>query len=1021
MSRLSENSERIRKTLETRNLYTPNDVYKISVPKAVKGINKLLGFVQPFDSINVGNTFTGQLLGVTRTPLVEIGLQMLGKQFASQVKSLGTAEFVPQIDPVGALFGGSLFIKKEDWQITRKADQSLFGKILGEVTGAENLGDPPQSPLDLGGDITSEAANIEYFNNTGKGSQSALIRAIKRNRYQKSSEGWLSAVEGAEFTFKPLPPQIYFTDQNYNLNPYSEYTVFDIENINNRLNDEKLPFNGGEYGTQLYRESVGDTYSPANKEYPHLSEFDYGLDDNTSNKLIWGRDGATDGYVNEVNGTDAEKNEVPSRFNEDGIFRTITDGYDATINRFNSTGTGLLYQTKELLNSKGKFGNFDMTKKKFIQKNGETYFAGSPLTKNVDGETDRRRQHNIVDPYDRFVKAIRYNGNKIYGGNENSVIHDKVTPKIHPVRTSKGLDVKNMMFSIENLAARTYRSYDNDANVGDAYLDDIFGTRIPYCEAGDNGGRLMWFAPYDIKLHEQSIARRETTNFIGRSEPIYTYNYTERLATLSFKLIIDYPPQVKGMNQDDASSFFAFGDREIKEWSPTDPSELKKQIKETEEEIDRVTPPPVDPELQYRGKTPIPFFFPNDRPSTGSDKWGVDSAVQTAIGDKYEDGVKGNETQGDGRDDGLNSSFVADVAKLIEEDLKDIVAADRGKDVFITILGEATQLAGGTSEVKAAYNKALGLRRADALKKYIEDQYSTANDGKTMASAGIIIKTDSDGSENNIGVGTDSEASIPTSTAKGYRNAKASIVLEPNQIENPPANDELDEEYLKDLKEKLIELNVELAKAKKTKGNFGCDMNQYTINDGILKGFESFQTDVGKFQPVFHSQTPEDFHRRLTFLQQCVRQGNAIRAEDGVKNSVFGRQPVQILRLGDFYNTKIVIDNISFDYGEAPWDLNPEGMGMQFMYADITIQMKIIGGQSLRTPVSVLQNAVSFNYYANSTFYNKGIYTSATRVQDEQVKANNNIDTESKFNELLLRDGGNIGLDEPVIDKKGST
>ena len=94
-----------------------------------------------------------------------------------------------------------------------------------------------------------------------------------------------------------------------------------------------------------------------------------------------------------------------------------------------------------------------------------------------------------------------------------------------------------------------------------AYLDDEFGTQVPMCEAGENGGRLMWFAPYDVQLSEQAIARHETTTFIGRGEPIYTYNNSERLATLSFKLLIDYPPQVKGLDHLTASRFFAFGGR----------------------------------------------------------------------------------------------------------------------------------------------------------------------------------------------------------------------------------------------------------------------------------------------------------------------------------------------------------------------------------------------------------------------------------------------------------------------------
>ena len=46
-----------------------------------------------------------------------------------------------------------------------------------------------------------------------------------------------------------------------------------------------------------------------------------------------------------------------------------------------------------------------------------------------------------------------------------------------------------------------------------------------------------------------------------------------------------------------------------------------------------------------------------------------------------------------------------------------------------------------------------------------------------------------------------------------------------------------------------------------------------TRNDAILNGFKSISKN--NYYPAFHTQTPEDFHRRLTFLQQCTRQGSA--------------------------------------------------------------------------------------------------------------------------------------------------
>ncbi len=51
------------------------------------------------------------------------------------------------------------------------------------------------------------------------------------------------------------------------------------------------------------------------------------------------------------------------------------------------------------------------------------------------------------------------------------------------------------------------------------------------------------------------------------------------------------------------------------------------------------------------------------------------------------------------------------------------------------------------------------------------------------------------------------------------------------------------------------------------------------------------------------------------------------------------------------------------------WDLNPEGIGVMPMFAKINIDFNFIGGSDLAGPIARLQNAVSFNYYANTGVY----------------------------------------------------
>ena len=132
---------------------------------------------------------------------------------------------------------------------------------------------------------------------------------------------------------------------------------------------------------------------------------------------------------------------------------------------------------------------------------------------------------------------------------------------------------------------------------------------------------------------------------------------------------------------------------------------------------------------------------------------------------------------------------------------------------------------------------------------------------------------------------------------------------------------------------------------------------------------------VKYFDPAFHSISPEGFNARLTFLQQCSRQGPTYGGSDidtgnnTANNLAFGRPPVCILRIGDFYYTRIIIESITIDYGDTMWDLNAEGIGVMPMIADVSISFKYIGGSSLSGPISRLQNALSFNMYANTEVY----------------------------------------------------
>lgn len=152
------------------------------------------------------------------------------------------------------------------------------------------------------------------------------------------------------------------------------------------------------------------------------------------------------------------------------------------------------------------------------------------------------------------------------------------------------------------------------------------------------------------------------------------------------------------------------------------------------------------------------------------------------------------------------------------------------------------------------------------------------------------------------------------------------------------------------------------------------------VEDPVL--YRNLQQKFKYFNPAFHSISPEGFNARLTFLHQCTRQGQTYEmsklnnSANGytktASNLAFGRMPVCVIRIGDFINTRAIINSMSISYASSNgiiWDLNQEGAGVQPMYANVSLGITLLGGQSLGAPISRLQNAISFNYYANAEVY----------------------------------------------------
>jgi hypothetical protein len=157
--------------------------------------------------------------------------------------------------------------------------------------------------------------------------------------------------------------------------------------------------------------------------------------------------------------------------------------------------------------------------------------------------------------------------------------------------------------------------------------------------------------------------------------------------------------------------------------------------------------------------------------------------------------------------------------------------------------------------------------------------------------------------------------------------------------------------------------------------------------------FKSLKEKLKYFHPGFHSTTPEGLNARLTFLLQCLRPGDTIpikglneMTDFNARNTTFGPPPVCVLRIGDFYHTKMIIKDVNIDYNDGVWDMNPEGIGLQPMIANVTLQVALIGGQGLERPVDKLQNALSSNFFANTEMYDERSISTVSTIGGKDAK-----------------------------------
>lgn len=643
----------------------------------------------------------------------------------------------------------------------------------------------------------------------------------------------------------------------------------------------------------------------------------------------------------------------------------------------------LLAKTQKLFNSVGMKsmiavkGDMKYPKKSQIQtsivndgmSHGSAVMLGSKFNERgdiigggEDAENTFCRSWTPFNRYDNVSKLIRHRGlNQAEGGGPifpvsnkwrlntlGSVLDDNGFVKIAPYKTddlSRNADTpKKYMFSIENLAW-----------VGAA-------SNLPLVEQGPGDlltgkfGRIMWFPPYDLTFSESSSVSLETTNFIGRGEPIYTYNNTERTGNLSFKVIVDHPSIMNafvgdgGPTDEYIRSWFAGCVDLDGQWADKlTKDELATQQLNNVKDVPRKTLTPVQlPDtfkVYYKNDiTVIDSVYENLKGGSGVGNY-VGEPQQRRAGGPLEPG----DTWPDRTNFGLNGN--GQLIKIKDKTYNGWTDPNYIADLKAYMAGECktckARVIGFASSQGVQYsNELLARNRATAIKNW-------------LISNGILeanrITTEINQSVVRHGAYA---AHTPVDQLNPKSDRFAACVFE-----NDQASTEVDTEpQLDDVKQNTV-LTDAIKRRFYTESDF---FEKIKETDPTV--FDTIRKKIKYFSPAFHSMTPEGFNSRLTFLLQCTRQGPTIK-EATAKNLAFGPPPVCILRIGDFYNTKIMIDNVSFDFDDQLWDLNPEGIGVQPMIAKVSMSFKYIGGSSLYGPINKLQNALSFNYFANTHTY----------------------------------------------------
>jgi hypothetical protein len=618
--------------------------------------------------------------------------------------------------------------------------------------------------------------------------------------------------------------------------------------------------------------------------------------------------------------------------------------------------------------------------------------------------------------------------------------------------------VKKYMLSIENLAWRTSR------RPGLTYAD------LPESEKGPNGGRIMWFPPYALSFDDKSTVNWDPNTFLGRPEEIYTYKSTSRAGSLNFKMIVDHPSVMNmvvnqvlsNANSSELAdkvleSFFAGLTKfDVYELAKKYPNFNPAQIQELQDLINNSSNP-------EKIKDAV-----NSNLNRGGDGAGGSMTSNSSVGiQDYKPKLTGyigksqfyfdyNQSGGNSYNDSLNAYENANQFSTIIDTQRSEIEAS--VNILQNLGNEIKNILSTNANV--TINLVLKANSSSNEASSIKESRNTCIEQTILRIVGSnpnfsITKTT--GADDDVISPQTEKCNTPTTTPYDVvpvacRRVVIQDIKEtplPN-ITNPNGGTVVSPATVVSNVGTQTRLASQLNRAAT---NSASNLGGETISKKVLRGllnesnyfqfvkesnpfvYDSLREKLKFFHPAFHSSTPEGLNSRMTFLLQCTRPGDTIptKQADGTlidkdaRNTSFGAPPVCVIRIGDIYHTKAIVESVSFGYGGAEamtYDLNPEGIGVQPMIVDVTISFKFIGGQSLKGPIDELQNALSFNFFANTEMYDERATVLDTSAYDKEFieQTEPTGDTARNTNTDLINEAGEfIGKLEGELQVSGTT